>query len=241
MNKVTILWLYDDLLDLYGDWANLLAVTKGLDAMEIQWEIDHKSLDDEIDFSAYQMVYLGPGKARNLARAARDFIHRKEAVLAAVERDTVFLVIGNSRLLFGKSFTNAQGEALPGIGLFDYTGQETGNVFISDVLAHPAFAPDIASYGFVNRTAHIHGNERDYLFTVQKGAGDSESDGGGEESIHEGNLYRNFFGSWQLGPLLVKNPEILKELLRRLVGEAFLDWNTTAEELALKLTLNEIQ
>ena len=38
-----------------------------------------------------------------------------------------------------------------------------------------------------------------------------------------------------------RNPEILKELLRRLVGEAFRDWNTTAEELALKLTLNELQ
>ena len=37
MNKVTILWLYDDLLDLYGDWDNLLAVAKGMDAMEIQW------------------------------------------------------------------------------------------------------------------------------------------------------------------------------------------------------------
>lgn len=237
MNKVTILWLYDDLLDLYGDWANLLAVTKGLDAMEIQWEIDHKSLDDEIDFSAYQMVYIGPGKARNLGRAAQDFIKRKDAVLSAVEQNIVFLATGNSRLLFGQSFTGDQGETLPGIGLFDYTGEETGNVFISDLLAHPVFAPETASYGFVNRTAHIRGNERDFLFAVEKGAGDSEAEG----ETHEGNLYRNFFGSWQLGPLLVKNPEILKELLRRLVGESFRDWNTTAEELALKLTLNEIQ
>ena len=61
------------------------------------------------------------------------------------------------------------------------------------------------------------------------------------ENPTRGILYRNFFGTWQLGPLLVKNPEILKELLRRLVGEAFRDWNTTAEELALKLTLNELQ
>lgn len=29
MSKVNILWMYDDLLDLYGDWGNLLAVTKG--------------------------------------------------------------------------------------------------------------------------------------------------------------------------------------------------------------------
>ena len=25
MSKVNILWMYDDLLDLYGDWGNLLA------------------------------------------------------------------------------------------------------------------------------------------------------------------------------------------------------------------------
>ena len=56
MSKVNILWMYDDLLDLYGDWGNLLAVTKGLDAMGISWEIDHKSLGDQPDFSRYQMV-----------------------------------------------------------------------------------------------------------------------------------------------------------------------------------------
>ena len=237
MSKVNILWMYDDLLDLYGDWGNLLAVTKGLDAMGIPWEIDHKSLGDQPDFSRYQMIYIGPGKARNLAEAAKDLACQKQAVLDAVERGVVFLATGNSRLLFGKRFTGADGQQIPGIGLFDYTGEETGNVFISDVLAHPIFAPETASYGFINRTAHIHGNDRDPLFTVVKGAGDGEITG----ESHEGNLYRNFFGTWQLGPLLVKNPEILKELLRRLVGEAFRDWNTTAEELALKLTLNELQ
>ena len=95
MSKVRILWLYDDLLDLYGDWANLLALTKGLDAMGAAWEIDHKSLGDPADLSEYQMVYIGPGKARNLEEAAKDFIGRKEEILAAVERDTVFALLTN--------------------------------------------------------------------------------------------------------------------------------------------------
>lgn len=237
MNPISILWLYDDLLDLYGDWGNLLAVTKGLDAMEIPWHIDHKSLGDETDFSQYQMVYLGPGKARNLAQAAKDFVQKKKQVLDAVEQDVLFLATGNSRLLFGKSFTGAGGETLPGIGLFDYTGEETGNVFVSDVVAYPVFAPQTASYGFINRTAHIHGNTRDPLFAVRYGAGDGQE----TPAQQEGNLYRNFFGTWQLGPVLVKNPVFLKELLRRLAGERFRDWNTTAEELALKLTLSEIK
>ena len=79
MSKVNILWMYDDLLDLYGDWGNLLAVTKGLDAMGIPWEIDHKSLGDQPDFSRYQMIYIGPGKARNLAEAAKDLACQKQA------------------------------------------------------------------------------------------------------------------------------------------------------------------
>lgn len=120
------------------------------------------------------MIYIGPGKARNLAEAAKDLACQKQAVLDTVERGVVFLATGNSRLLFGKSFTGADGQQIPGIGLFDYTGEETGNVFISDVLAHPIFAPETASYGFINRTAHIHGNDRDPLFTVVKGAGDGE-------------------------------------------------------------------
>lgn len=123
MSKVNILWMYDDLLDLYGDWGNLLAVTKGLDAMGIPWEIDHKSLGDQPDFSRYQMIYIGPGKARNLAEAAKDLACQKQAVLDAVERGVVFLATGNSRLLFGKSFTGADGQQIPGIGLFDYTGR----------------------------------------------------------------------------------------------------------------------
>ena len=63
MSKVNILWMYDDLLDLYGDWGNLLAVTKGLDAMGISWEIDHKKPGGiSRTFPRYQMVYIGPGK-----------------------------------------------------------------------------------------------------------------------------------------------------------------------------------
>lgn len=116
MSKVNILWMYDDLLDLYGDWGNLLAVTKGLDAMGISWEIDHKSLGDQPDFSRYQMVYIGPGKARNLAEAAKDLAGKKQAVLDAVESGVVFLATGNSRLLFGKALLMPEGSRYPVLG-----------------------------------------------------------------------------------------------------------------------------
>lgn len=116
MSKVNILWMYDDLFDLYGDWGNLLAVTKGLDAMGIPWEIDHKSLGDQPDFSRYQMIYIGPGKARNLAEAAKDLACQKQAVLDAVERGVVFLATGNSRLLSAKALLVPTGSRYPVLG-----------------------------------------------------------------------------------------------------------------------------
>lgn len=237
MRKVTILWLYDDLLDLYGDWGNLLAVEKGLDAMGIGHETHRKSIGDEVDFSAYDLIYLGPGKARNLEAAAKDLLPRKEAVLSAIEDGKLFLVTGNSRLLFGKSFEGFSGETAEGLGLFSYTGIETGNVFISDVLGEYTFEKTCESYGFINRTAHIEGDCGAPLFRVKKGAGD----GVGESADKEGSLYKNFFGTWQLGPVLVKNPQLLREVLRRLAGEDYQDPDLQAQELALRLTLSEMK
>lgn len=237
MNKIEILWLYDDLLDLYGDWGNLLAVCRGLDAAGAGWNIDKKSLGEEVNFEKYQMIYIGPGKEKNLAVAGKDFARHREAAKSAVENGAVVLCIGNSRMLFGKSFVTAAGEEIPGAGLFDYTGKETGAVFVSDEWGHPVFSPTADSYGFINRTGVLSGEMGEPLFTLESGAGDGDE----AEAKCEGTLYKNFFGTWQLGPVLVKNPLVLKEVLSRLLGEDYRDFDTFAEELALKQTINDIK
>lgn len=235
MSTINVLWLYDDLLDLYGDSGNLTAVTVRLQQMGFDVKLSRLSLGDHLDFNLYQMVYIGPGKAKNLAKASEHFRAYEQQVKAAVEQGIVFLVTGNARLLFGKSFTS-EGDALcEGIGLFDYTGRETGNVFISDVVAAPVFAPNTPGYGFINRTAHIDGNGLNPLFEVRQGAGDNEA-----PAQSEGNLLHHFFGTWQLGPVLVKNPHLLCEVLRWLTGDAYQQPDCALEQKALDLTLAEL-
>lgn len=234
MNSVNILWLYDDLLDLYGDSGNLTIICDRLNKMEIQTKVSRLSIGDNLDFSLYHMIYIGPGKAKNLAKASEHFYKYAEQAKQAIESGVVFLVTGNARLLFGKSFTGYDGAAYQGIGLFDYTARETGNVFISDVVASPVFAPDTNGYGFINRTAHIDGNTGDFLFDVHTGAGDNET-----EATHEGNLLNNYFGTWQLGPVLVKNPHLLNTILQRLAADDYREIDSTLEQKALDLTLKE--
>lgn len=234
MNRIKICWLYDDLLDLYGDSGNLMILESRLAAMGLSWELVRLSLADEPDFSAYDLVYIGPGKAKNLARASEHFVRFRSDILQAVEAGRVFLVTGNARLLFGKEFTGFDGKTYPGIGLFPYTGVETGNVFVSDVVGSFVFAPDKPSYGFINRTAHIRGNDSEPLCTVRIGAGDDEKASG-----CEGNLHKNLFATWQLGPVLVKNPVLLKEVLSRITGERLAEYDDSLEQKALDLTLSE--
>lgn len=250
MQPVRILWLYDDLLDLYGDGGNLSMLRRRIEEMGYPSRLDRRSLGEPLeDLEDYHLVYLGPGKAANLAKAAGHFTAYAQQVKAAVEAGVVFLVTGNARLLFGRSFTAPGGQTLEGVGLFDYTGNETGNVFVSDVAAAANIPGLPHCYGFINRTAHIEGNaggRGGVLFEVLSGSGDGDPQ---KEKIlpgqrrGEGNLYQNFFGTWLLGPVLVKNPALCREVLRRVLSRAGLElgsYDDSMEQKALDLTLAEI-
>ena len=236
MAEYKILHIYSDLLDLYGDYTNVTAVRRALEQMGHSCSVVTAQLGEEIAPAGYDLVYIGHGKPKNLAAAAGHFRQYAAAVTAAVEGGGVFFITGNARLLFGKTFETPDGREEQGIGLFDYHGRETGKVFTGDVVSRPMFDEQIVCYGFINRTAHIIGENRYPLFRVLKGPGDNE--GTGET---EGTLYKNLFATWQMGPLLPRNPELLRELLRRITGENYAEIDLSLQERALAITLAEFK
>lgn len=145
----------------------------------------------------------------------------------------MFLVTGNARFLFGGSFQTPDSEE-EGIGLFPYHGIETGKVFTGDVVSSPVFDESVRCYGFINRTAHLTGENPYPLFRVLRGPGDGETPTG-----TEGTLYKNFFGTWQMGPVLVRNPALLREVLHRITGEDCSGLDLGLQERALAITLAE--
>lgn len=229
---IRILHLYHDLLDLYGDGGNLLAVSYCLDRMNVQYQIDKKSLYDDIDFMQYDMVYIGVGKDSNINIIAGDILQHKDAITEYVRSGRLMLSIGNSRLLFGKSFTDSSGHIYEGLGLFDYTGTQSSQVFISDDLVR---YEDQELYGFINRTSQLENVIDHNLFAIITGYGDGNSD-----IVFEGTHYRNFFGTWLLGPLLVKNPGFLKMILKELLKDDYRDIDVTFLDKAHDRTIADI-
>lgn len=238
---VNMLWLYDDLLDLYGDCGNLLVLTRRLAQMGIETSVERASIADEPDFSRYQLVYIGPGKARNLRRAAEHVTGYRKPILECIKNGTVFLVTGNARLLLGKSYrierAGAEPEEVACLGLLPYTGVETGDVFISDVICTPTHETNAApTYGFINRTSYIIDNPGPYWFTTQRGASDAA-----EPGVGEGNAIGNVFSTWLLGPVLCKNPHLVREVIARLCPDAPQNYDDTLAMEAWRRTIADFE
>lgn len=235
--KVNILHLYAEAMDLYGDYKNLSVLCQRIAESGNEYAVTTCEIWDELDLSGYDFVYVGHGKARNLAAVSHHFVKYADAIKQSIENGQLWLVTGNARELFGRDFTTVDSQTLPGIGLFDYSGVETNKVFVSDLWGKAAFGGTPACYGFANRTAYLHHpNGNAYpLFTEARGFGDGEKADG-----TEGTLYKNFFATWSMGPALVRNPPLMKEILHRLG----IDPNTcdfSLEEQALELVLQEME
>lgn len=235
MKTIKILWLYDDLLDLYGDSGNITIIEYYLRKNDLPYQIEHRSINDQLSFTDYQFVYIGPGKFKNLIVVSQHFNQYETLIKKAIANQTIFLVIGNARLLFGQSFSDEH-NTYAGIGLFDYQAIDTQQVYISDVIVQPLIDLDHTYYGFINRTCYLKPYDNKYpLFKVKSGLGD----GLGSTGL-EGNHYQNYFGTWLLGPLLVKNPDLLAKILT-LMTDQQLSFDNTLEEKAHELTMHEFK
>lgn len=237
MKTINILHLYAEAMDLYGDKKNLEVLCQRIQESGAQAEVKTCELGEKMELDGVDMVYLGHGKARNLAAMAPHFCSYGDEIKAHIEDGQLWFVTGNARELFGREFTTVSGEKLLGIGLFDYCGIENNKVFVADMVGQAAFDENLRCYGFANRTAClIHPNGNPYpLFKEAKGFSDGE-----QEEGCEGTLYHNFFATWAMGPVLVRNPGLMREILRRLgLDPSICDFSL--EERALQLVLEEFK
>ena len=126
---------------------------------------------------------------------------------------------------------------ITGIDLFPLRGIERNEVYVTDMVGTPVFDASQTFYGFVNRTAYLDGPNLYPLFRGVRGP-----DQGFESRGIEGILYRNFLSTWAMGPALVRNPFLMKEVLRRTLGENYQDdLDFSLEEQAHDLVVEEMR
>lgn len=202
MKTIKIAHLYYDLMNYYGEQGNVLALKTAIEYAGFKVNVKTLSVDDEIDFEKYDIFYMGMGTKRNQEIVRKDILKYKDKIENVIDKK-MFIMTGNSYELFGKKIDDKKC-----LGVFNFESKTTDRIVGEQVFKSDIIKETII--GFQNRFSSNNIKD-DYLLEVIKGTGnDSESK---VEGIHK----NNFFGTYLLGPILIRNP-YFKDALLKYIG-----------------------
>ena len=240
--ELKILHFYPDLMSLYGSYANVSILKRTLEEMGNPVAVEQVAPGADADPAAADFVYMGAGTEHAQKAALMYFSKLGDAVKAAADAGVTMLFAGNSMELLGKTITDDAGKVYEGLGLADFTAVQNKKRFVEDVYGHTDLYED-AVVGFVNRCSVITGVETPLLASMDMGHGNEGPCG--PEGYHKGSV----FASQLTGPILVKNPALLKVMVQAIYyhrGETCPEipvdqymaegWAITAEQLKARCT-----
>ncbi len=212
--KLRICHLYPDLLNLYGDRGNILALVRRAQWYGLEVSVVSKGLGESVDPREFDLFFIGGGEDRQQRLAARDLREVKgEALREAAASGKVILGVCGGYQLLGHAYRPAEGEDLEGLGLLDVVTVHPGKAakrLIGNIVIRCALLGGRTLVGFENhggRTALGSGVRP--LGVVLAGFGNNGEDG------TEGAVCGNVYGTYLHGPLLPKNPAFADFLIAR--------------------------
>lgn len=213
MKTIKVLHLYYDLMNLSGDSGNLTAIIEGLKKQNVKYTVDYLSINNKIKFNKYDIVYIGHGSAPNQEIVRKDILKYKKDINEYIKSGAYLIATGNSYELFGHSINDKKA-----LGIFNFNTTEVDyklpynialshdNRLVSEVLykikgfEHPII-------GFINH-GNENNNKENILFDCIQGFGSNSK--AKTEGIHK----YHFYGTYVLGPLLIRNPYLLDKMIK---------------------------
>ena len=207
--EVKLLHIYNDVMNLYGEYANVAILEKYLTDLGHTVSVDTLSLYEDKDISDYDFYYMGSGSESKQKLALSQLKKYTDTLKTAKEQGKVMLFTGNSFELLGAKLIDAEGNEYEGLHLADFVSTEGKRRIVGDALAQ--FNEEIL-VGFINKCSKTTGIDTP-LFSMKMGFGNDCEKG------KEGYRYKNCFGTHLTGPILVKNPAMLRKIAQLLVGQ----------------------
>lgn len=226
---IRIAHLYYDLMNLYGDNGNIKAIKYQLENQGIKTIVDFLTIGDNIDFDKYDLIYLGPGTYDNQKIVLKDLTKYQKNIKRFIDDDKFVIATGNALELFGKSIKPLNGKKIKTLNIFEFESEETDLRLVGETVATcNGLKKEII--GFQNQNSIITKLKNPW-FELSKGIGSNIN------SNIEGINYKNFYGTYMIGPILVRNSELLELICKKLVLQKnktfkFKNFNTTLENKA---------
>lgn len=226
-NKITIGWLYPELMSTYGDRGNILVLLnrcrwRGINVsiMPIDQETSYKKL------ASIDLLFGGGSQDREQEIVMRDLKGKKQdEIIKIIELNKPALFVCGSPQLMGKFYEPSVGKRIQGLGVFDIETVNPGpdaprcigniaamvnwnNFNLANNLKLDSKVSLIV--GFENHGGRTYLGKNSKPFArILKGYGNNGKDG------TEGVIYKNAIGCYFHGPFLPKNPYIADFLIQK--------------------------
>lgn len=211
--KLTIGYLYGDLMNIYGDTGNIIALKKRAQWRGIDVEIKNISIQNRIPTSdvgtQIDLYFFGGGQDQAQKKVSEDLVKsdKGKVIKKDIEKGVPLLAICGGYQLLGEYYKPFGSPKLPGIRLFPTYTLASHNRMIGNIVIESMFGKLI---GFENHSGQTYLQKGAMpLGMVTKGFGNNGTD------QTEGCIYKNAIGAYMHGPLLPKNPKLTDWLLKK--------------------------
>ncbi len=207
--KLIIGYLYGDLMNIYGDSGNIIALKKRAEWRGIEVEIRNISIKDKLEKGDADIFFFGGGQDQAQELVSGDLISsgKEKIIKSEAERGVPLLAICGGYQLLGEYYQPHNGPKLLGISLFPAYTLASFDRMIGNLVIDSMFGPLV---GFENHSGKTYlKKEATPLGMVKKGFGNNGI------SKAEGCIYKNAVGCYMHGSLLPKNPKLADWLLQK--------------------------
>lgn len=216
--NLSIAHLYPEMLNIYGDYGNVLTMKNRCQWRNIDVDITSINIGDKIDPEKFDFYFIGGGQDKQQIDVSRELQLQKQALHDAMDSGAVFLGICGGYQLFGQYYQPHNGDRLLGIELLNAYTVAGNKRFIGNVTAKTEYTMPKTLVGFENHSGltYIQGETRP-LAMVETGAGNNNED------KTEGARFKNVFGTYLHGSFLPKNPHFADYLIKLALEKRYND------------------
>lgn len=231
-NKViTILQLYPNEMNIYGDRGNILTLMRRLDwhGYKPEFIVHHpgKQFPAKAD-----IIVGGGGQDSGQSKVQDDLLRIGDALHDLADKNVPMLMICGLYQLFGRFFKTQDDKTIKGIGIFAAETHAGNKRLIGNVVINSSYGEMV---GYENHSGQTFlDDSQQALGKVIKGAGNNGKD------KTEGAIYKNVFGSYLHGSLLPKNPEFADMLIEKAVVRKYGEFEGTVVDDGFATLAREI-